>query len=65
MLKKQNLTVLRVSTGQNKHITKKVKLPNLDQYVVTFPKRTGTGPVPKSIKKIPGLKVLCLIGVPF
>ena len=30
-----------------------VKISNLEQYVAIFPKGTGTGPIPKSVRKIP------------
>ena len=30
-----------------------VKIPNLEKYVAIFPKGTGTGPVPKRVRKIP------------
>ena len=30
-----------------------VKISNLKQYVAIFPKGTGTGPVPKRVRKIP------------
>ena len=29
-----------------------MKIPSLEQYVAIFPKGTGTGPVPKSVRKI-------------
>ena len=32
-----------------------VKIPNLEQYVAIIPKGTGTGPVPKRVRKIPDI----------
>ena len=44
----------------NKYISKyapqqTAKIPNLEQYVAVFPKGTGTGPVPKKVRKIPDI----------
>ena len=30
-----------------------LKIPNLEQYAPIFPKGTGTGPIPKRVRKIP------------
>ena len=33
-----------------------VKIPNLEQYIAIFPKGTGTGPIPKRVRKIPEMQ---------
>ena len=45
--------MIRTITVKNNHLT------NLEQYVAIFPKGTGTGPVPKRVRKIPASQLFC------
>ena len=40
-----------------------MKIPNLEQYVAIFPKGTGTGPVPKRVRKIHESKCFRDLGI--